>query len=255
MRRAGSRAELSPAQQAMAARGIKGLIPVGRPFLDYVLSGLADAGYQRVCLVIGTVHDALREHYGGPGRPSRVAVEFAVQPQPLGTANALLAAERFAAGGSLLLLNADNLYPRSALEALGALPRAGLVGFRRSTLIRFGNIPPQRIAAYALIEATPQGELSRILEKPDLAQTAEFGEDPLVSMNAWLLPPSIFAACRAIGPSPRGEFELQDAVRYAMQYLGERFQVLESREGVLDLSTPEDIVEVTARLRHLEAQP
>ena len=246
---------LSALQRAMAARGLKGMIPVGRPFLDYVLSGLADAGITRVCLVIGPVHSEIREYYEGAGKPSRVRLEFAEQARPLGTADAVLAAEPFAAAAPVLVVNADNLYPRSALSALRSLPRAGLVGFRRSGLLRASNIPAERIAAFALLEAGTEGELTRIIEKPEAGEVASFGADPLVSMNAWLLPPSIYTACRAIMPSPRGELELQDAVRYASERLGERFQVVESTEAVLDLSRPEDIPEVSARLHRIEARP
>lgn len=256
MRGAAPREGVTAAQRAVAARGIKGLIPFGgRPFLDFVLSSLADAGCRKACLVIGPTHQELREHYTGPGRPSRLVLDFCVQAEPLGTAHALLAAESCAAGTTTLLVNSDNLYPREALAALCALPRAGLLGFRRSGLIRHGNIPPERIRAYALIEANGQGDLVRIVEKPDPAAAAEFGDDPLVSMNAWLLPPDIFTACRAIGPSPRGELELQDAVRYAMDSLGERFRVIESGDGVLDLSTPDDIPGMTERLHGVEAHP
>jgi dTDP-glucose pyrophosphorylase len=74
-------------------------------------------------------------------------------------------------------------------------------------------------------------------------------------MNAWLLPPSIAAASRAITPSPRGELELQDAVRLCLERFGERFQVLESADPVLDLSHPGDIPLVAARLRQIEASP
>jgi len=248
-------AELSPGQREAAAGGVKGMIPVGRPFLDHILSGLADAGLRRVCLVTGPAPNPIRDYYAGAGRPERVAITLAVQPSPRGTADAVLIAERFAAGHSVLVLNGDNLYPRGGLEALREVPRAGLLGFRRSTLLRHGNIPAERILAYALIATDATGVLTHIVEKPDPAAAAEFGEDPLVSMNAWLLPPSIFVACRAIGPSRRGELELQDAVRFCIERLGERFQVLESREGVLDLSRPEDIPEVAARLRHSTPRP
>lgn len=257
MRRVETAADLSVPQRGAAARGLKAMIPVGRPFLDHVLSGLADAGYSRVCLVIGAgeAHSEIRRYYSGPGRPARIALEFAVQRWPLGTADAVLAAEPFAGGEPVVVLNADNLYPRPALTALGSLPRAGLVGFRRSSLIREGNIPADRITAFALIEVDGDGELSRIIEKPNLEEAASFGEDPLVSMNAWLLPPTIYAACRAIRPSPRGELELQGAVRHSIERLGERYRVIPSDEGVLDLSTPEDIAAVTTRLGHLEARP
>ena len=257
MRRADAAAPLDPAQRAAAERGQKAMMPLagGRPFLDYVLSGLADAGYVRVCLVIGPEHGAVRDYYAGPGRPERVALEFAVQREPRGTAEAVLAAERFAAGESFLAVNADNIYPRSALEGLRALPRAGLPGFRRSVLLARGNIPAGRILAFALIGVDAEGLLERIVEKPDPAAAAEFGDDPLVSMNAWLLPPTIFAAARAIAPSSRGELELVDADRYAILRLGERFPVIEVGEGVLDLSTRGDIPAVAERLQGVVVRP
>jgi glucose-1-phosphate thymidylyltransferase len=250
-------AELGGSQRAMAERGIKGMIPfgAGRPFLDYALSGLADAGVRQICLVIGPAHPEIRSYYEGAGRPSRLQLQFAIQARPLGTADALLAAEPFAAGESVLMVNADNLYPTTGLRALLRLPRAGLLGFRRSALLGEGNIHPERIAGFALLEMDPDGELTRIVEKPTLSEVGTFAADPLVSMNAWLLPPTIYSACRAIGPSPRGELELVDAVRHSMEQLGERFQVIESREGVLDLSSPRDIPEVAARLQRSEARP
>lgn len=257
MRRADAAAALDPAQRDAAERGQKAMMPLGegRPFLDYVLSGLADAGYSRICLVIGPEHGAVRDYYTGPGRPTRVAIDFAVQQEARGTADAVLAAEAFAAGGSFLVVNADNIYPRAALEALRALPRAGLAGFRRSVLLARGNIPAERILAFALLEVGKDGALARIVEKPDAAAALPFGPDPLVSMNAWLLPPTIFAAARAIAPSSRGELELVDAVRWAVERLGERFPVVVVEDGVLDLSTRGDIPAVAERLRGVVVRP
>jgi dTDP-glucose pyrophosphorylase len=259
MRRADAAVKLAPAQDAVADQGVKAMIPVGRPFLDYVLSGLADAGCTAVCLVIGPEHGAIRDYYQGAARPTRLSLSFAEQERPLGTADAVLAAEQFAGGESVLVLNSDNLYPKSALKDLASLrpcvlatytsalasQPAGLVGFRRSTL----GIPAERIRAFALISVTSDGFLDRIVEKPDEVQSRSFGADPLVSMNAWLLPPAIYGACRLVSPSPRGELELQDAVRYAVEQLGERFQVVESEEPVLDLSSRADIPAVAAALR------
>jgi len=255
MRRAEGLAALAPDQQQAADLGQKAMMPFGRPFLDYVLSGLADAGCVRVCLVVGPEHGTIREYYTGAGRPSRLILEFAIQDRPLGTADAVLAAESFAAGEAVLVVNADNLYPRSALEALRALPRAGLAGFSRSVLIRKGNIPLERVGAFALIEVSADGFLRRIVEKPEPAVAASFGADPEVSMNAWVLPPSIYGACRAIEPSPRGELELQDAVQYCVDRLAERFRVVRVEEGVLDLSSRADIPTVAERLRGLTPKP
>jgi glucose-1-phosphate thymidylyltransferase len=258
MRKPDAGAALDPAQHAAAGRGQKAMMPLagGRPFLDYVLSGLADAGYARVCLVIGPGPDPVRAHYAGPGRPARVRLEFAVQDEARGTADAVLSAEPFASGDPFLLVNADNLYPRAALEALRALPppRAGVAAFRRSVLVA-GGIPAERILAFALLGVDRDGWLTEVVEKPGGADAARFGDDPLVSMNAWLLPPAIFKAARAIGPSPRGELELQDAVRHAVARLGERFRAVEIAGAVLDLSTRGDIAAAAERLRGIEPRP
>ena len=158
-------------------------------------------------------------------------------------------------GGLFLAVNADNLYPLPALEALRQLHGPGLAGFRRSGLLRGGLIAAERILAFALIEADPDGFLSRIVEKPDPAAAASFGPDPLVSMNAWVLPPSIFESARAIAPSVRGELELQDAVRHNIHELGERYRVLPFDEPVVDLSSRSDIPVVTRLLQDREVLP
>ena len=64
MRRDDDAAVLDERQSAAADAGVKAMIPIDRPFLDYVLTTLADAGYRRVCLVIGPDHDATRRYYG-----------------------------------------------------------------------------------------------------------------------------------------------------------------------------------------------
>jgi glucose-1-phosphate thymidylyltransferase len=245
---------LTTAQQGAVRRGLKAMIPLGqpaRPFLAYLLSGLADAGFSQVCLVLSPSQEEI------PGflretRFSRIEVHTAVQDQPLGTAHAVLQTEGFAGSESIVVINGDNLYPSDALAELRRLPRAGLLGFSRSTLIREGNIPPERINAFALIDVQ-NGVLTRIVEKPTPTEAARFGSDPLVSMNAWLLPPGIFEAARATAPSARGELELQSAVSHAIGQ-GERFVVVPSNQGVLDLSNPSDIPAVETRLAGREVR-
>ena len=53
MRRADETAAADPDQSRVADTGLKAMIPFRRPFLDYILSALADAGLTRLCVVIG----------------------------------------------------------------------------------------------------------------------------------------------------------------------------------------------------------
>ena len=248
MRRAAEGSALSPAQAAMADRGLKALVPVGRPFLDYVLESLADAGLDRVCLVVAPDHEPIRRRYETEVRPTRVELRYAVQSEPKGTADAVLAAEPVVGREPFVVVNADNLYPVGALAALARLDGAGVVGYDKRALLEGGDIEPERIARYALLAVGDDGSLERIVEKPDPAAVRALGPEAPVSMNSWRFEAPIFEACRRIGPSPRGELELQDAVMTALHDLGVRFQVVPWRGRVLDLSSRRDIATVTERL-------
>ena len=255
MRRAARTAAADPAQARIADAGLKAMIPFGRPFLDYILSALADAGCCDVCLVIGPEHDVVREYYERTHPPERVRISFAVQPEARGTADAVLSAEAFAGNAPFLVLNSDNYYPIDVLRALVALDGPGLPAFRRSTLLEQSNIDPDRIRSYALLTIDEAGTLEDIVEKPDPETYAGYGDEVRVSMNCWRFGPSIFKACRSIEPSARGELELPNAVRYAVRVMGERFRAIPVDAGVLDLSRREDIATVEQRLSGVDARP
>ena len=252
MRRAEPGATADPAQARMADAGLKAMIPIGRPFLDYVISALADAGFTQVCLVIGPEHHVVRDYYTTTVALSRVSLTFAVQPEPRGTADAVAAAAAFAGPDVFLVLNSDNYYPVEALAALRALGAPGLLAFDRNDLIRTSNIEAERIRHYAILDVDEAGFLQRIVEKPDAAFVAARVPPVIVSMNCWAFGPAIFAACRSIAPSARGELELPDAVNYAIAALGERLAAVPAVGPVLDLSRRGDIASVAAALAGVE---
>ncbi len=234
---------------------MKALVPVGgRPFLDYVLSSLADAGLSEVCLVVGPASQAIRDHYEASA-PCRVRLQFAVQETPRGTADALLAAEGFAGAEEFVALNSDNLYPPSAYRLLLALDGPGLPVFERETLLSRSNFRPERVARYAILVVGPDGYLERMVEKPDAAVLEAAGGEVLLSMNLWRFPPSIFEACRRVPLSARGEYELPQAVEYGIGALGLRLRAVRCDEGVLDLSTRGDVAAVVERLRGVAVRP
>src|SRR5690606_16812749 len=110
MQRASAGARLDPEQAAMADRGLKALIPFrGAPFIAYVATALADAGIGEICLVVRPWPDPIRA-WAESVETRRVRLTCAVQEEPLGSAHALLAAEEFAAGEPILVINGDNYY-------------------------------------------------------------------------------------------------------------------------------------------------
>lgn len=252
MRRTDDAAQLDEKQAQMAASGVKALMDVGRPFLDHVLSVLADVGVTEVCLVIGPEHEVLRE-YAARVTGGRLTVTTAVQDEPRGTADAVAAAREFAGEQRVIVLNSDNYYPREALAALAAAPGSALVGFDRAALVELSNIPAERVRAFALVSQDEDRHLRDIVEKPDEQTLAAYGEAAPVSMNAWLFTPAIFAACDRIEPSVRGELEIIDAVRLLVAE-GERFTVTPVAAGVLDMSSRGDVAAVQEALAGIEVR-
>jgi dTDP-glucose pyrophosphorylase len=247
MRRDDAGVRLDEAQTAAAAAGLKSLMPLGgRPFLHYVLSALADAGYGEVCLVIGPDREVVREHFERDARPRRVRMSYAIQAEARGTADAVLAAEAFARDERFLVINSDNYYPVEAYRRLRALDGAGIAAFWRDALVTEGNLKRERVARFPIVETDAGGRLARLVEPEDAPPSG--GADVLISMNCWMFTPAIFRACREIRPAPNGELEIQAAVRLAHDRDGEPFTVVPLRAAVLDLTARGDVAYVTARL-------
>lgn len=247
MRKEAEGVTLTAEQTATADKGVKAMISMdGRPFLDFVLSALADAGFTEVCLVIGPEHDLIRDYYDAVPK-ERISITYAIQDEPLGTANALLSAEEFAGDDRVLVLNSDNYYPVEALQLLEGVPGSALVGFEREAMLNESNIPAERIQAFALATADAEGHLAELVEKPDPETIERLGDAAVLSMNCWLCGPAIFPAARSIPQSSRGEYELPDAVRAAIE-AGDTYTVVRANVGVLDMSNRGDIASVVTAL-------
>lgn len=251
MRRAASDATLTDEQASAADSGAKGMMPFGRPFLDYVISALADAGIAHVVLVVAPEHGAMREHFERAFVPERVTVRFAVQDEPRGTADAVLACRGVVNDSPFLVLNSDNYYPVDAYRRLAAIDGSGMIAFEQEALVRESGIEPERVLRYALVETGTDGRLRSIREKPEANDPLAVRARRLVSMNLWSFTPVILEACEQVEPSKRGELELQDAVTIAMRQFGERFRVLAMSAGVLDLSNRADISFVASKLARI----
>jgi dTDP-glucose pyrophosphorylase len=267
-------AMLTAEQAAAAAAGAKGMMPIGgpptapgsspspslgtgggpRPFLDYALSALADAGCTSVCFVVAPDHSAIRDYYDRAGRPSRLALEYAVQPIADGTARAVQCARAYVGRDPFLVVNSDNLYPASVLASLVGLDGPGLPAYERDALLRDSGFPADRVAEFAALEVDARGYLTRIIEKPGRAYCDAAGPRALISMNAWRFDERIFDACRDVPASTRGEYELPEAVGLAVSR-GVPFRTFLASGAVLDLSRRSDVAVVSGRLAGVEARP
>jgi glucose-1-phosphate thymidylyltransferase len=254
MQEADAAAPLTGDQQRAADAGLKAMMPVaGRPFLDFILGSLADAGISEAALVVAPDHEAIRQHYA-TRPPNRLRLAYVVQREAVGTADAVLAAESWTAGEPFLVMNADNLYPTDALQNLAALSEPGLPVFARDELVRTSNLPDDRVQSFALLDIDADGYLTGIIEKPSAERLAAAGPSAAVSMNCWRFDARIFRFCRDVPRSARGEFELPEAIGLAVRH-GKRFKTVPATGPVLDLSRRSDTAEVERRLSRMMPRP
>src|SRR5262245_16086119 len=95
--------------RAMAQGRAKELLSVaGRPLIVHALRDLAASGLREVLVVTSRDKPELQEALGAASEG--VALQYAVQEQPLGMADALSYAEAFAAGEPLVCWLPDNLW-------------------------------------------------------------------------------------------------------------------------------------------------
>ena len=243
---------LSGKQAEVAATGCKAMIPLnGQPFLTYLLSALADAGYREVSIVTGPGSQMIRDYYEAV-ELSRINLSFSFQNEPGGSADALLTAESSTGSSPFLMLNSDNYYPVDVLSVIRRLDGPGLVGFNAESLRKGGSATIERIANCAFLITDEEGFLVDLIEKPEPDQLAALRKPHWVSMTCWKFGPSIYEACRSIELSKRGELELPDAVAWTIHNLDERFEMIRSEAVIPDLSRRANIIAVEEFLDSVE---
>jgi glucose-1-phosphate thymidylyltransferase len=180
----------------------KQLLPVyDKPMIYYPLATLMLAGIREI-MVITTPHEqAMFKSLLGDGSEWGLQLEFAVQPQPEGLAQALIIAEEFLDGSPSCLILGDNIFHGGGL--LDRLQRAN--GRQHgATVFGYQVRDPER---YGVVEFNEQMQVLSIEEKPDrprsnYAVTGLYFYDGRASSFA-----------RELKPSPRGELEITDLNR------------------------------------------
>lgn len=81
----------------------------GKPFVEYVISGLIRSGINDIIFAVGYMGDMI-EAYFGSGERWNIKISYAYEEELLGTAGAIKNAGRFITGDTCYILNGDTLY-------------------------------------------------------------------------------------------------------------------------------------------------
>ena len=150
-----------------------------RPFLDYLLFNIREAGYSDIVIVIGSQDNSIREYYGNKDKGNKyngLTISYAIQRipsgrnKPLGTADALLMALRSRydwTGKKFTVCNSDNIYSKSTLALLHKTPYENAMADYDRSFLQFSK---DRIEKFAVTIKDDKNYLIDIIEKPSSMQ-------------------------------------------------------------------------------------
>ncbi|MGH3752536.1 MAG: UTP--glucose-1-phosphate uridylyltransferase [Pseudonocardiaceae bacterium] len=235
----------------------KELLPVvDTPAIEYIAAEAAQAGADRLVLVVSPGKESVAAHFEpsadleaelrGRGKdallakvcraPGLIRVEVALQHKPLGLGHAVGCAEP-------LLAESDDavavLLPDDFVLPTGVLIRMAAIRQRHggSVLCAF-DVPREQISAYGVfdVDDTPDPDVKRargMVEKPDPDQAPS----TLAAVGRYLLDRAVFEALHRIAPGAGGELQLTDAVALLIDE-GHPVHVVVHRGGRHDLGNP-----------------
>ncbi len=171
----------------------KVMLPIAnRPMVEHLVIAARDAGITRFVLVVGYGEREVRKHFGN-GSSLGVSITYVVQRQQRGTADALKAASK-AVTGPFLLMNGDMLLASGDIRAIAAC--------EGHTMGVYSSDHPED---YGVVEVR-DGLVTSLVEKSGSP------ESNLINAGVYRFEPEIIDLVSKVALSPRGEYEITDAL-------------------------------------------
>ena len=201
----------------------KHLLPIyDRPMINYAIEALVKAGVIEIMLVTGGTHAGEFLRLLGNGHEYGIdRLLYAYQERPGGIAEALGLAERFGAGGPIVVMLADNVVERSLRPSVEAFAKQE--DGARILLSRVED--PSHLTHLGVPELDEGGKVIRIIEKPADPPS------PYGVTGIYFYPSDVFEVIPTLKPSGRGELEITDVNNH---YVGQgrmEYDVLEGFWG------------------------
>ena len=197
----------------------------GKPVLQHIVQGLCDAGVRRFLIVVGYHAERVRNFFGD-GRHHNVAIEYATQTVQDGTGRVVNLARDFTGGSPFVLSYGDIL--------ISPVNYKRIVEFSDDVEAIITVTRGEDVSKGGAVFVNEQMELVDLREKPKSGEPTS----PWYNAGLYAFRPSIFEFIARLEPSPRGEYELTDAIRDLAQS-GKKVQALELTGEWADVRDPE----------------
>lgn len=177
----------------------------GRSTLDYVLTAVARAGVERVCIVTHHLEEKIFDHVAD-GSKWDLQVTFAHQSELRGNADALLSVPRdWIHHEPVMILATDYILEENALLELVEAHQH----YRADITMSLKDCPYEELISRSSVSVDSDWRVKQIIEKPKSEEIM----GPYAASVLFICSPVIWKYLSKIGPSPRGEIEMQTAVQ------------------------------------------
>ena len=202
----------------------------GKPVLQHIIEGLRDAGVGELLLIVGYRADAVREFFGDGSRYN-VAIQYTTQTVQDGTGRVVELARDFVRDHPFILAYGDILVAPANYKRL--------VSFADDVEAIITVTRGEDVSKGGAVFVNDRMELVDIREKSDRwSDSPRRDAIPWYNAGLYAFRPSIFDFTAKLKPSPRGEYELTDAIRDLAQS-GRQVQAIELTGEWADVRDPE----------------
>jgi dTDP-glucose pyrophosphorylase len=197
----------------------------GKPVLQHIVEGLREAGLTDFLVVVGWRAEVVKEFFGD-GSKYGVRIEYVMQTVQDGTGRVVELAKGFTGAEPFVLSYGDILIaPENYSRVSAALAGAeAVVTVKRSDDVSQGGA----------VFVNEKFELTDLREKPKPGEPTS----PWYNAGVYAFRSSIFDFIAKLERSPRGEYELTDAIRNLARD-GKKVQALELLGEWADVRDPE----------------
>ncbi|MBO6581776.1 MAG: glucose-1-phosphate thymidylyltransferase RfbA [Hyphomonas sp.] len=233
----GTGSRLFPLTKAVS----KQLMPVyDKPMIYYPLSVLMLAGIRDVLIITTPEDQSQFKRLLGDGSMFGINIEFAVQEQPNGLAEAFIIGEDFVKGGPSALVLGDNIFYGANLGLMCAQAAAQADG---ATIFAYKVADPQR---YGVVSFDKDFKALTLEEKPSAPKSN------WAITGLYFYDEQVVDIARDLKPSDRGELEITDVNRAYLEMDKLKVKQLGRGYAWLDTGTHDSLHEASSFVRTIE---